>query len=95
MHKTLDDAREEDNDPVKGSLVQDRLGQRGPVIPSQIGHRIGDQDRLPDDECCNRGEHKAANGGRIIGEQEARRKHDEIEADKEEDGRRRRFARLV
>jgi hypothetical protein len=43
----------------------------------------------------NRGEHKAAHSNRILGEQEVRRKHDEVEADKKEDGRRQRFARPV
>jgi hypothetical protein len=71
------------------------LDQRGPIIPSQIGHRIGDQDRLTDDECRNRGEHEAARGNRVIGEQEVRRSHDKVEAYKKEDGRRQRFARLV
>jgi hypothetical protein len=78
--------------PVDKRLEQDWLDQRPPVVAAKNGHRVGDQHCLSDDKRSG-GEHEVTEGGEVLGEDEVRRKHDQVEADKKEDCRRQDFAR--
>jgi hypothetical protein len=95
VYETLQQAREEHNNPVKCRLVKDRLDPRSPIIAPQKRHRISDEHRLADDERRKCRKHEAADRHGIIGEQQICRRHDEIEPDKKEYCRRQCFPRLV
>jgi hypothetical protein len=91
----LDQAGDKDDRPVNDRLEQDRPDQRGPIVAAKKGHRVGDQHRLTNDKRPGGGEHEAGKGDGVVGEDQIRRQHDQIEADKKEDRRRQYLAQLM
>ena len=87
----FEEARDKHDGPVENRLVQDRPDQQRAIVVADRPHRVGHQDRFSDDECRGRSHHEAAELGTVvtvIGKEQVRRQHDQIEADEKEDGRR-------
>jgi len=95
VHEAFEQTYQEHNDPVNGRLVQDRLDQRSPIVAAEKRHCAGDQHRLADDERRHLSQHEVTDGDVIFGDEEVRREHNEVEADKKEDRRRQHLAKFV
>jgi hypothetical protein len=71
------------------------LDQRRAIVAAKHCHRVGDQHRFSDDERRGRSQHEAGEGNRVVGENQVRRQHNQVEADKKKDCRRQHFTEFA
>src|SRR5215472_4560048 len=95
MCEALEQTREKHGNPVKRGLEEDRPNESSAIVTSQQRHFVRDQHRLTDNERSQCREHEIAQSDHIASDKEIARQHDEVEAQKEKDGRRHGLVHLM